>query len=304
VRKPSVLLAGTDPDLRELIFYLLSRQGFEIIEATEDEALFEFTERHRPDVALLDLPWPPDSRLSFIRNVRQSGDFITLPIIVMLADDRYLADISEAGVSAIAQLPEDVGQLALMISKVAPRQAGVAGGAEALLTGRVEDIQLSAPPRTYEILFLCNRNSARSIIAEYLIRKIGGDLYRPYSAGARPTGRVNPLTLKALREVYGIDACAARSKGVEEFLRKEFDFVITVCDRARESCPVWKGQPTIAHWGIPDPAGAGGTEAQQYERFRRVASLIERRIELFCALPLEKLEKFRLNDLVQRIGDV
>ncbi len=111
----------------------------------------------------------------------------------------------------------------------------------------------------FKILFLCTGNSARSIFAEYLIRRIGGSLFESYSAGARPVGRVNPYAIRVLSEVYHIDASEARSRGFEEFENVKFDFVITVCDRARETCPVWPGQPIIAHWGALDPALATGS---------------------------------------------
>lgn len=154
----------------------------------------------------------------------------------------------------------------------------------------------------YKILFLCTGNSARSIFGEYLIRRIGGTRFQSYSAGSYPTGRVNPYALRVLKDVYHIDASEARSKGCEEFQEVEFDFVITVCDKARETCPVWPGQPIIAHWGAPDPAEAEGTDEEIYRQFRQVAMLIRRRIELFCALPFEKLDRLRLEALTREIG--
>lgn len=154
----------------------------------------------------------------------------------------------------------------------------------------------------YKILFLCTGNSARSIIGEYLIRRVGGTRFQSYSAGSFPTGRVNPYALRVLKEVYHIDAGEARSKGCEEFQGVEFDFVITVCDKARETCPVWPGQPIVAHWGAPDPAAAEGTEEEIYRQFRQVALLIQRRIELFCALPFEKLDRLKLEALTREIG--
>lgn len=154
----------------------------------------------------------------------------------------------------------------------------------------------------YKILFLCTGNSARSIFGEYLIRRIGGTRFQSYSAGSYPTGRVNPYAVRVLKEVYHIDSSEARSKGCEEFQEVEFDFVITVCDKARETCPVWPGQPIIAHWGSPDPAAAEGTDAEVYRQFRQVAMLLQRRIELFCALPFEKLDRLKLEALTREIG--
>jgi arsenate reductase len=149
--------------------------------------------------------------------------------------------------------------------------------------------------KPFKTLILCTGNSARSIIGEYLLRSRGRGRFEPYSAGAHPTGKVNPLALWVLQDRYGIDAGDARSKSWDEFRDVKFDFVITVCDRARESCPVWPGQPVIAHWGSPDPAVADGTEEQKRWMFVQVASQIARRIELMCALPDWELEKLPLD---------
>lgn len=145
----------------------------------------------------------------------------------------------------------------------------------------------SKPP--YKVLILCTGNSARSVLGEYLLREKGKGRFEVHSAGSHPTGRVNPLAVRTLREKYGLDASAARSKSWDEFKDVKFDFVITVCDNAKEACPVWPGQPMIAHWGSPDPAAAEGTEEQQYQFFVNVASQVSRRVELFCAFPDEKL---------------
>ena len=154
----------------------------------------------------------------------------------------------------------------------------------------------------YKILFLCTGNSARSILGEYLLKRMGGKQFEVYSAGSFPTGKVNPLAVQVLRDIYHIDASEARSKSWEEFGNVEFDFVITVCDNARETCPIWPGQPIVAHWGSPDPAQAEGTDEQKYQVFKRVALQIRRRIELFCALPIEKLDRLKLTELTQSIG--
>lgn len=156
----------------------------------------------------------------------------------------------------------------------------------------------------FKILFLCTGNSARSIFGEYLIRERGRRLFESYSAGAAPVGKVNPFTLRVLREVYQIDPRGARSKGCGELRDIEFDFVITVCDRARETCPVFPGQPIIAHWGVPDPAQATGTDEERFQRFKEAALLIGRRIDLFCALPFDKIERLRLVKMTQDIGRI
>lgn len=156
--------------------------------------------------------------------------------------------------------------------------------------------------RPFKILFLCTGNSARSIIGEYLIRRIGRDRFESYSAGSFPTGEVNPLALRVLRDLYHIGADDARSKSWEEYRNVHFDFVITVCDNARETCPVWPGQPIVAHWGVPDPALATGTEEEKFKQFKSAALLLQRRIELFCSLPFEKLDRLKLTQLTQDIG--
>jgi arsenate reductase (thioredoxin) len=138
-----------------------------------------------------------------------------------------------------------------------------------------------------KIVFLSTGNSVRSIFAEYFIRRIGGGRFEAYSAGNVPTGTVHPLVLRLLQDHYRIDAHEARSKSWNEFRNTRFDMIITVCDRARESCPVFPGQPTIAHWNIPDPTRASG--ASEIDRYRDVAQQIQQRIHLLCAFPKEKL---------------
>ena len=140
-----------------------------------------------------------------------------------------------------------------------------------------------------KVLILCTGNSARSILGEYLLREQGHGRFDVVSAGAKPTGRVNPLAARVLREKYGIDASTARSKSWDEFRDVKFDFVVTVCDHARELCPIWPGVPVLAHWGSPDPATVEGTEEQKYRAFVQVASQIARRSELLCALPETRL---------------
>jgi arsenate reductase len=140
-----------------------------------------------------------------------------------------------------------------------------------------------------KVSILCTGNSARSIIGEYLLRAKGQGRFEVFSAGAKPTGKVNPLAIRVLCERYGLDACDSRSKSWDEFKDVKFDFVITVCDHAREVCPVWPGQPMIAHWGSPDPAAVEGTEDEKYQAFVRVASQIAQRVELFCAFSDEQL---------------
>ncbi|HBL31071.1 MAG TPA: protein-tyrosine-phosphatase [Acidobacteria bacterium] len=154
-----------------------------------------------------------------------------------------------------------------------------------------------------QVLFLCTGNSARSILSEFLLRKIDPWRFETFSAGSHPTGRVHPLALRILHDVYKVDAKDARSKSWEELRDHPFDFVITVCDNARESCPYWPGQPIVAHWGVPDPAAVEGTEEQRLAAFREAARVLARRIELFCNLPFEKIDALRLQQLTREIGE-
>ncbi len=154
----------------------------------------------------------------------------------------------------------------------------------------------------YKVLFLCTGNSARSVFGEYLLRRIGGSRFESYSAGSFPTGKVNPHAVEVLNDVYNIDANEARSKSWEEFKDIRFDFVITVCDNARESCPIWPGQPIVAHWGMEDPAEATGTNDEILRVFRHTAYQLQRRMELFVALPVDKLDRLKLERAVKGIG--
>jgi len=156
--------------------------------------------------------------------------------------------------------------------------------------------------KPYNFLFLCTGNSARSIFGEYLLRHLGGSRFRVFSAGSFPTGIVNPFAIQVLKDVYNVDAAEARSKSWEEFKGVEFDFVVTVCDNARESCPLWPGQPIVAHWGSPDPAAVEGSDSEKYRAFKEVAFQINRRLQLFTSLPLDKLDRLKLAAATQEIG--
>lgn len=151
----------------------------------------------------------------------------------------------------------------------------------------------------YKILVLCTGNSARSILGEYLLRAKGRGRFEVHSAGAKPTGKVNPLAQWVLREHYGIDASDARSKSWDEFKATKFDLVITVCDNAKESCPLWPGAPIVAHWSSPDPAACEGSEAEKQRLFIQVALQIAHRAELLCALPDEQLFAAKIQSIGQ-----
>ena len=161
------------------------------------------------------------------------------------------------------------------------------------------------PDRVYNVLFLCTGNSARSIIAEAILNKEGKGRFRAFSAGSQPKGEVNPYAMTLLRKA-GYDTSAMRSKSWSEFAQPgapKLDFVFTVCDNAAgEACPFWPGQPMTAHWGIPDPAAATGTEAEIGVAFNNAYRMLKRRIELFLALPIDKLDRMVLGARLKDIG--
>ena len=140
----------------------------------------------------------------------------------------------------------------------------------------------AAASRPIRVLFVCTGNSARSIMAEALLRVHGQDRFEVFSAGTEPRG-VNPLTLRVLAEA-GIDASDARSKSVDSFIGQPFDYVITVCDHARQSCPVFPGVHESLHWGYEDPAEATGSEEERLAVFRRVFTALGERVQLFATV--------------------
>lgn len=160
--------------------------------------------------------------------------------------------------------------------------------------------------RVFHTLFLCTGNSARSILAEALLNHRGQGVFRAYSAGSQPAGRVNPHALRLL-ERMGIPAPGARSKGWDEFAASgapQLDLVITVCDNAAgEVCPVWPGQPVTAHWGVADPATASGSEADIANAFRAAFDVLEHRIRALASLPVESLDRPALRRRLEAIGD-
>jgi arsenate reductase len=157
----------------------------------------------------------------------------------------------------------------------------------------------------YNVLFLCTGNSARSIMAEAILNQKGRPTFTAYSAGSHPSGVLRPEALKQL-EVARIPASGLRSKSWDEFAKPEapqLDFVFTVCDSAaKEVCPVWPGQPLTAHWGVPDPAAARGTQEEVERAYRHAFFLLERRISLFLSLPLSALDGISLKKAIDNIG--
>ncbi len=154
----------------------------------------------------------------------------------------------------------------------------------------------------FKTLFLCTGNSARSILAEYIANKSSSHILKAYSAGSHPKGAPHPMALQVLKEYFSIDPSDARSKSLDEFKETEFDFVITVCDKAKENCPIWPGRPVIAHWGSPDPVIFEGNEKEKLHHFWQVAQQVKRRIELFTSLPFESLDQLRLEAATREIG--
>ena len=159
--------------------------------------------------------------------------------------------------------------------------------------------------RPYSVLFLCTGNSARSIIAEAILNKLGAGKFRAYSAGSHPKSHVHPETLRLLRSL-GYDTTGFRSKSWVEFLKEpQFDFVFTVRDdAAKEDCPIWPGHPMTAHWGIPDPAEATGNPAEIALAFKDAFRLLNQRISIFVSLPLHSLDQISISTRLREIGEM
>lgn len=158
---------------------------------------------------------------------------------------------------------------------------------------------------TYNALFICTGNSARSILAEGILNELGKGRFRAYSAGSQPKGKVHPLALATLERLH-MPSIGFRSKSWDEFTTPGapvFDFIFTVCDNAAgEACPFWPGRPVSAHWGVSDPAAVDGTEEQRMKAFRDTALTLRRRIELFLSLPIQRLDTLSLQHELRDIG--
>jgi protein-tyrosine-phosphatase len=160
--------------------------------------------------------------------------------------------------------------------------------------------------KTYNVLFLCTGNSARSILAESLLNHWGNGQFRAFSAGSYPKGEVHPLAIELLKS-SNLPTDGLRSKSWDEFAAPgapQIDFIFTVCDNAAgEVCPVWPGKPMTAHWGIPDPAAAEGSDIEKRFAFREALRSLETRIKLFLTLPLASIDRMRLKDKLEEIGN-
>ena len=158
----------------------------------------------------------------------------------------------------------------------------------------------------YNVLFLCTGNSARSIMAEAILNGKGRPVFTAYSAGSHPRGVVSPEALQQISRAH-LPTDGLRSKSWEDFAKPrapKMDFIFTVCDSAaRETCPVWPGQPMTAHWGVADPGATQGTQEQVERAFREAYLILERRISLFLSLPLSSLDKLAIQKEISRIGN-
>ena len=163
----------------------------------------------------------------------------------------------------------------------------------------------AAETKPFNVLFLCIGNSARSIMAEAILNKLGAGKFRAHSAGSQPKGQVNPSTIQLLHSL-GYETSGFRSKSWNEFAKPgapALDFAFTVCDNAAgETCPVWPGQPMTAHWGIPDPAEAKGSPAEIALAFKDAYRMLFQRIGIFTALPLRSLDQLSLQNKLREIG--
>jgi arsenate reductase len=161
--------------------------------------------------------------------------------------------------------------------------------------------------KTYNVLFLCTGNSARSIMAEVLMNHWGRGRFHAYSAGSHPKGAVHPMALEMIGEMR-LPIAGLRSKSWSEFAAPgapAMDFIFTVCDQAAgEACPIWPGQPMTAHWGVPDPAEVGGSEAERRQAFRDAWIELDQRIKLFSNLRIESLDWLRLKSELEAIGKI
>ena len=159
--------------------------------------------------------------------------------------------------------------------------------------------------KTYNVLFICTGNSARSIIAEALMNAGSKGRFKAYSAGSHPTGAVHPMAIQELQALR-VPTDGLRSKSWQEFAQAgapQMDFVFTVCDKAADEIyPVWPGQPISAHWGMPDPVAVGGSKQDRLKAFREVAIMMRRRLDLMMSLPLTSLDRLAIQNHVQEIG--
>ena len=159
--------------------------------------------------------------------------------------------------------------------------------------------------KTYNVLFLCTGNSARSVLAESVLNGLGKGRFHGFSAGSHPGGKVNPFAIELL-EKSRLPVAGLRSKSWDEFAAPDapvMDFVFTVCDNAAgETCPFWPGQPMTAHWGVEDPAAVAGSDEEKRAAFRRAFAILKRRIDLLMAFPVDRLDRLSMQGKLREIG--
>jgi protein-tyrosine-phosphatase len=167
-------------------------------------------------------------------------------------------------------------------------------------------MQVVSSNQPLNVLFLCTGNSARSIMGEVVLNRLGRGKFKGYSAGSHPAGAVNPTALQVLQQAH-YDTSGLRSKSWDEFAQAgapKLDFVFTVCDdAAKEVCPIWPGQPMTAHWGLPDPVKAQGSDAERHLAFADALRMMTNRIGIFVSLPFDKLSKLSLQKQLDEIGE-
>jgi protein-tyrosine-phosphatase len=167
-------------------------------------------------------------------------------------------------------------------------------------------MQVVSSNQPLNVLFLCTGNSARSIMGEVVLNRLGRGKFKGYSAGSHPAGAVNPSALQVLQQAH-YDTSGLRSKSWDEFAQAgapKLDFVFTVCDdAAKEVCPIWPGQPMTAHWGLPDPVKAQGSDAERHLAFADALRMMTNRIGIFVSLPFDKLSKLSLQKQLDEIGE-
>lgn len=224
----------------------------------------------------------------------------------------YLSALLKAGL--VVQLREGTSRLyRVEMGRVTGMMEFLLGdccrGRPALCPTDMQHSPMEAPhmPRdSYNVLFICTGNSARSIFAETLLRELAGDRFTAFSAGTKPYSELNPIAVTTLRD-KGHDVSGLRAKNVDEFRGPDaprLDFVFTVCDlAANEECPPWEGQPITAHWGVADPVAAEGTEAEKALAFQRAYGELKNRITAFVALPLDTLDRVALQAAVDHIAE-
>jgi arsenate reductase (thioredoxin) len=159
--------------------------------------------------------------------------------------------------------------------------------------------------KPFNVLFLCTGNTARSILAEGILRKEGAGKFNAYSAGSHPKGKINPFAIRTL-DAFGYPTDSYRSKSWDEFAKSKapiMDFIFTVCDNAAgETCPIWPGHPITAHWGVEDPAAVEGTDIDKERAFASAFKQLRSRITIFISLPFDKLDEIALNGKLRDIG--